>query len=134
LVFLHMCRVFYTGSYKGTRKFNWVIGVFLFLITVLLSYTGYLLPWDQLSYWGVSVGVNLASYVPFVGPEIQELLLGAKKIGQPTLIRFYLFHVVLLPAMMILLLAMHFYRIRKDGGISDPPEVNPGEEAAYGDQ
>ncbi len=132
MVFLHLCRVFYTGSYKGSRKFNWVIGIFLFLVTVLLSYTGYLLPWDQLAYWGVNVGVTLTTYIPGIGGDIQELLLGASKIGQSTLIRFYVLHVVLLPAVAVLLLAMHFYRIRKDGGISDPPEQDTGEEVHYG--
>ncbi|KKM12075.1 cytochrome B6 [Clostridiales bacterium PH28_bin88] len=120
LVFLHMCRVFYTGSYKGPRKFNWVIGVFLLLVTIFLSYTGYLLPWDQLAYWGVNVGVNLAGYVPVVGDDVQYLLLGAKRIGQDALTRFYLLHVVVLPAVLVLLMALHFYRIRKDGGISGP--------------
>lgn len=132
MVFLHMCRVFYTGSYKGSRKFNWVIGVFLFVLTILLSYTGYLLPWDQLAYWGISVGVTLTTYIPVIGKDIQEVLLGSAKIGQATLTRFYLLHVILLPAVAVMLMAMHFYRIRKDGGISDPPELDTGEEAHYG--
>ncbi|TDA68711.1 MAG: DUF4405 domain-containing protein [Clostridia bacterium] len=132
LVVLHMARVFFTASYKGERKFNWVIGMFLLLITVFLSFTGYLLPWDQLAYWAVNVGVNLASYVPVIGDDIQYLLLGAKRIGQETLTRFYLFHVVLLPALMVFFIGFHFFRIRKDGGISDPVEALGEDQVAAG--
>ncbi len=120
LVFLHMVRVFLTGSYKGPRKFNWVIGVFLFLTTTLLSYTGYLLPWDQLAYWGVNVGAQLAGYVPGIGGTVKQILLGGHSIGQNALIRFYTLHVAILPAVAVFLMALHFYRIRKDGGISGP--------------
>lgn len=127
LVFLHMIRVFITGSYKGPRKFNWVVGVMLLVLTVLMSYTGYLLPWDQLAYWGVNVGTRLAGYIPGIGDEITLLLLGGRTIGQGALLRFYVLHVFLLPLALTFLMAIHFYRIRKDGGISDPPDLDPGE-------
>ncbi len=81
-VFLHMCRVFYTGSYKRPRQFNWVIGVFLFLLTLGLSFTGYLLPWDQLAFWAITVGTNIGSYAPLVGSRIRELLLGGHTVGE----------------------------------------------------
>ncbi|HWI53798.1 MAG TPA: selenite/tellurite reduction operon b-type cytochrome ExtP [Symbiobacteriaceae bacterium] len=119
-VWLHMTRVFYTGSYKSPREFNWVIGVVLFLITVLLSFTGYLLPWDQLAFWAITVGSNMAKVSPVVGTYVQQALLGGFDIGPATLIRWYTLHVILLPLACIALMAMHFWRIRKDGGISTP--------------
>lgn len=122
VVFLHMCRVFYTGGYKKPRQFNWIIGVLLWLTTLLLSFTGYLLPWDQLSYWAVTVGTNIAGAAPFIGESLRELLLGAKEVGQETLVRFYTFHIVLFPLIMASLIGIHFWRIRKDGGLSSPEE------------
>jgi quinol-cytochrome oxidoreductase complex cytochrome b subunit len=116
-VFLHMLRVFYKGAYQLPREFNWVIGVFLFLLTLLLSYTGYLLPYDQLSYWAVTVGANIVKYVPVVGKSIRFLLLGGNEIGEYTLVRFYVLHCVILPLLMTSLIALHFWRIRKDGGL-----------------
>lgn len=117
-VFLHMLRVFYSGAYRRPREFNWVIGVFLLLLTLLLSYTGYLLPYDQLSYWAVTVGANIVKYVPVVGKSIRFLLLGGNEIGEYTLVRFYVLHCVILPLMMTSLIGLHFWRIRKDGGLS----------------
>ena len=119
-VFLHMCRVFYTGSYKKPRQFNWVIGVLLLLLTLALSFTGYLLPWDQLAFWAITVGTNIGSYAPFVGSYLKELLLGGHTVGQAALIRFYVLHVAVLPSLVILLTIVHFWRIRKDGGLSRP--------------
>lgn len=119
-VFLHMCRVFYTGSYKKPRQFNWVIGVLLLLLTLGLSFTGYLLPWDQLAFWAITVGTNIGSYAPFVGGQLREILLGGHSVGEGALIRFYVLHVAVLPAMVILLTIVHFWRVRKDGGLSRP--------------
>ncbi|HEX7412070.1 MAG TPA: cytochrome b N-terminal domain-containing protein [Bacteroidales bacterium] len=116
-VFLHMLRVFYKGAYRRPREFNWVIGVFLFLLTLLLSYTGYLLPYDQLSYWAVTVGANIVKYVPVVGQKVRFLLLGGNDIGEYTLVRFYVLHCVILPLVMSSLIGLHFWRIRKDGGL-----------------
>jgi cytochrome b6 len=116
-VFLHMLRVFYNGAYRRPREFNWVIGVFLLLLTLLLSYTGYLLPYDQLSYWAVTVGANIVKYVPVVGTRIRFLLLGGNDIGEYTLVRFYVLHCVILPLLMSFLIGLHFWRIRKDGGL-----------------
>ncbi|HEV2136840.1 MAG TPA: cytochrome b N-terminal domain-containing protein [Terracidiphilus sp.] len=119
-VFLHMCRVFYTGSYKRPRQFNWVIGVLLLLLTLGLSFTGYLLPWDQLAYWAITVGTNIGGYAPFIGERIREILLGGHTVGQEALLRFYVLHVAVLPSLVILLTIVHFWRIRKDGGLSRP--------------
>ncbi|MDI6879317.1 MAG: cytochrome b N-terminal domain-containing protein [Desulfitobacteriaceae bacterium] len=118
-VFVHMIRVFVTGSYKPPREFNWSIGIALLLLTLFFSYTGYLLPWDQLSYWGINVGVNLLNYVPLVGQKLRLFLLGDNTISQNTLIRFYVFHCFVLPVFTVILLSFHFWRVRKDG-ISSP--------------
>ncbi len=116
-VFLHMLRVFFAGAYKPPREFNWVVGVLLLVTTLLLSYTGYLLPYDQLSYWAVTVGSNIVKYVPVIGPKIRFLLLGGNQIGEYTLVRFYVLHCVILPLIVTLLVALHFWRVRKDGGL-----------------
>jgi quinol-cytochrome oxidoreductase complex cytochrome b subunit len=116
-VFFHMCRVFFTGSFRAPRQFNWVIGVILLVVTFLLSYTGYLLPWDQLALWAVTVGVNMVGSTPppFVGDFVKFMLIGDYQVGQNALIRFYTLHVVALPLVLSIFLAIHFWRIRKDG-------------------
>ena len=119
-VFLHMMRVFYHGAYKPPREFNWVVGVLLLFLTLALSFTGYLLPWDQIAYWAVTIGNNLASYVPVFNRVSQLLIFGGVEVGQNTLLRFYVLHVILLPLAAAVFLAVHFWRIRKDGGISGP--------------
>ncbi|HJQ80172.1 MAG TPA: cytochrome b N-terminal domain-containing protein, partial [Lacipirellulaceae bacterium] len=144
-VWLHMYRVFLTGSYKPPREFNWVIGVILLLLTLLLSFTGYLLPWDQLAVWAITVGSNMARATPVLGqegpghqllnPDLLSLggypmitsgtdarfaLLGARNVGEETLNRFYILHCIAIPLAVALLLAIHFWRVRKDGGISGP--------------
>lgn len=139
-VMLHMLRVFLTGSYKPPREFNWVVGVLLLVLTLLLSFTGYLLPWDQLAMWAVTVGSNMVGAAPLVGHEgpashllqageaglitseadVRYVLLGAKSVGEETLNRFYVLHCVALPLLAAFLMAVHFWRIRKDGGISGP--------------
>jgi quinol-cytochrome oxidoreductase complex cytochrome b subunit len=123
VVFLHILRVFYSGAYKTPKQFNWVVGIILFLLTLLLSYTGYLLPWDQLAYWAVSVGTNMVETTPLVGEKIKYLLLGGNEVGENTLIRFYVLHVFVLPMIMAILIGLHFWRVRKDGGVS-PLEIN----------
>jgi cytochrome b-561 len=123
-VFLHLVRVFLTGAYKNgvgqgqRREWNWLIGVAMLLLTLLLSFTGYLLPWDQLAYWAVTVGTNIASSIPVIGPTVRELLLGGRAIDQPTLIRFYALHVIVLPAALGGLFVYHMWRVRKDGGLA----------------
>ena len=133
-VMLHMFRVFLTGSYKPPRQFNWVIGVVLLVLTFLLSFTGYLLPWDQLSIWAVTVGTNMARATPLLGHEgpfgpelgmrpdndVRFLLLGGTQVGPPTLLRFYVLHCIFLPLVAGIFMIVHFWRVRKDGGISGP--------------
>ena len=133
IVFLHMVRVFFAGAYRPPREFNWVVGVLLFATTILLSYTGYLLPWDQLAYWGVTVGANMAGAVPVVGDDTRFLLLGGTEIGEPALLRFYVLHCVILPAGLVLGMAVHIWRVRKDGGIYLPPLDLPRGPGAAGD-
>jgi quinol-cytochrome oxidoreductase complex cytochrome b subunit len=123
-VFLHMFRVFLTGSYKrgssvgSNRPFNWILGVFLLILTLFLSFTGYLLPWDQLAFWAITVGTSIAASIPVVGEGIRQFLLGGTLVGQNTLIRFYVLHVALLPLALIGIAAWHLWRIRKDGGLA----------------
>ncbi|MCC7139349.1 MAG: cytochrome b N-terminal domain-containing protein, partial [Planctomycetes bacterium] len=139
-VWLHMFRVFMTGSYKPPREFNWGIGVVLLVLTLLLSFTGYLLPWDQLAIWAVTVGTNMARAHPVIGHEgpaanllvkdgvalvhsgddIRYALLGGRFVGEQTLLRFYVLHCIAVPVMAMVLMAVHFWRVRKDGGISGP--------------
>ncbi|MGI9607771.1 MAG: cytochrome b N-terminal domain-containing protein [Acidimicrobiales bacterium] len=113
-VVAHMARVFFRGAYKAPRQFNWVIGVVLLGLTLLMSFTGYLLPWDQLAFWAVTVGTEMASYVPFIGDTTREMLLGGPVVGASTLLRFYVLHVAVLPALIILVLMIHLWRWRKD--------------------
>lgn len=122
VVFFHLCRVFLTGSYKSPREFNWVIGVFLLVLTLLLSFTGYLLPWDQLAFWAITVGTNIARSAPVVGEKIRYLLLGGNIVGQNALLRFYVLHIIVLPLAAALLMVVHIWRVRKDGGLSRPEE------------
>ncbi len=119
-VFLHMSRVFYHGAYKPPREFNWVVGVMLLQFTLLLSFTGYLLPWDQLSLWAVTVGTNMMGYTPVFGNQVRFVLLGTTEISGETLLRWYTLHVLMLPFVTVIFLAVHFWRVRKDGGISGP--------------
>src|ERR1700686_3621275 len=114
IVFWHMFHVFYRGGYKPPHEFNWVVGVGLLLATLFLSYTGFLLPWDQLAFWAITVGTNIISYVPVLGRPIRFLLLGGHIIGQNALLRFYVLHCVILPLAAVGLIGMHFWRIQKD--------------------
>jgi quinol-cytochrome oxidoreductase complex cytochrome b subunit len=119
-VFLHMSRVFYHGAYKPPREFNWVVGVILLLLTLLLSFSGYLLPWDQLAFWAVTVGSNMAGFVPVMGDQVKFLLLASVEVSAATLLRFYVLHVLFFPFVIVIFMAVHFWRVRKDGGISGP--------------
>jgi cytochrome b6 len=126
LVFAHMCKVFYRGAYRPPREFNWVIGVALLIFTLLLSYTGYLLPWDQLAFWAITVGSNIMSAVPLLGQKTRFLMLGGNSVNANALLRFYVLHCVILPLVAILFIGIHFWRIRKDGGLYTG-EGNPHE-------
>lgn len=124
-VVLHMCRVFYTGAYKRPREFNWVLGVILLLLTLALSFTGYLLPWDQLSFWAVTVGANIVGYAPVLGPKLRFLLLGGESVGSEALLRFYTLHVIAVPTGAALIINYHIWRVIKDGGLAWPQPREP---------
>ncbi len=131
--FLHMIRVFYTGAYLGGRSRNWVFGVILLCLVIFMNFSGYLLPWDQLAYWAVTIGSNIAASfreltdvlgitrVLDVGGFIRRLLIGGDQVGQAALSRFFMLHVFFLPVTLMIFMGLHFWRIRKDGGISRPP-------------
>ncbi|MCC6244533.1 MAG: cytochrome b N-terminal domain-containing protein [Gemmatimonadaceae bacterium] len=121
-VILHLVRVFIDGAYKAPRQFNWVIGVGLLVVTLAYSFTGYLLPWDQLAYWAVTVGSGLVKYAPGVGNVMRDFLLGGETIGQAALLRFYVIHVAVLTVAFAMLIAVHLWRLRKDGlAVGEPP-------------
>ncbi len=117
IVFLHMLRVVFTGAYRKPRDVSWILGLALLILVVLSNFTGYLLPWDQLSYWAVTVATSLLSYVPLAGELIREALLGGKEVGQPTLTNFFNLHTGIIPLLIIALMAWHFWRIRRAGGV-----------------
>ncbi|MCR4411316.1 MAG: cytochrome b N-terminal domain-containing protein [Thermoguttaceae bacterium] len=131
-VLAHMARVFYTAAYRRPREFNWLVGMALLVVTLGLSFTGYLLPWDQLAYWAITIGANIAQspreltdafgITPWFDPGglQRELLLGSDIVGEEALIRFYVLHVMILPLALGALMAVHFWRIRKDGGMTRP--------------
>jgi cytochrome b6 len=117
-VFAHMFHVFYRGGYKPPHEFNWAVGVVLLLVTLFLSYTGYLLPWDQLAFWAITVGSNIVSSMPVIGNRIRFLLLGGNLVGENALLRFYVLHCVVLPVVAVMLVGIHFWRVQKDGGLT----------------
>ena len=136
VVILHMARVFFTASYRAPREFNWVIGMGLLVVTLGLSFTGYLLPWDQLAYWAITIGANIAQSPREITDALgitrwfdpgglqKFILLGSEEIGEEALIRFYLLHVMILPLALAALLGVHFWRIRKDGGLARPADAD----------
>ena len=136
-VWLHMFRVFMTGSYKRPREFNWCVGVLLMVLTLLLSFTGYLLPDDQLGFWAVTVGTNMARATPLLGHQgpfgpqlgmtayndVRFGLLGGSIVDANALLRAYIWHCIAIPLIVSTFLGVHFWRVRKDGGISGPSPV-----------
>lgn len=133
LVTLHMLRVFLAGGYKPPREANWVAGVGLWFLTLALSFTGYLLPWDQLAFWAVTVGSNMAGAVPAIGEQFRTLILGDRSVGEAALLRFYVLHCVALPAILFALIGFHLFRVRKDGGLvvsEHAPGGSRGQEGA----
>jgi len=134
--FLHLIRTFYTGSYLKRRTLNWIIGVVLLLIILLSNFSGYLLPLDQLAYWAVTIGSNIAASARELtdalgitqhfdpGGFVKRLLIGGETVGQAALSRFFMLHVIFLPLTFLILTSWHFWRIRKDGGISRPENAD----------
>jgi quinol-cytochrome oxidoreductase complex cytochrome b subunit len=118
--FLHLLRVFFTGGFQSSRKVNWIIGLILFVFVIASNFTGYLLPWDQLAYWAVTVGTSLLNYFPLIGSVIRKVLIGGDEVNANTLLIFFNFHTAVLPISILLLMAYHFWRVRKAGGIMLP--------------
>jgi quinol-cytochrome oxidoreductase complex cytochrome b subunit len=132
ITFLHFLRVFLTGAYRGIRTSNWMFGLFLLLLVVFLNFTGYLLPWDQLAYWAITVSTNIIGYFPVVGNSIRTAIIGGTELNANTLQTFYNFHTAVLPILLVILALYHFWRVRKAGGILIPetgkkPEMLPVE-------
>ncbi len=121
VVLLHMARVFLTGGYHGPRQFNWVIGVSLVGLVLANAFTGYLLPWDQLSYWAITISTGMLAYVPGVGAGLQRIARGGADIGVDTLVLFYTIHTSIVPALLVVIMSLHFWRVRKAGGVVLPP-------------
>jgi len=128
IVFLHMLRVFFTGAYGGLRNVNWWIGLGLFLCVVISNFTGYLLPFDQLSYWAITISIGMFDYIPLVGPHIREMIIGGPDVNQSTLSNFYAAHIALIPILLTILLPFHFWRVRKAGGVVLPFKTDKNSE------
>ena len=112
LVFFHMLRTFFTSSYQKPNEIRWLSGVFLFLLTILFAFTGALLPWDQHGYWATIVGSEIAGAVPFIGEPLMRLIRGGAQLGQLSLTRFYIMHIVVLPAILVILVGAHLSQLR----------------------
>jgi len=117
IVFLHFLRTYFTGAYHGKRQFNWVLGIFLLIFVVFSNFTGYLLPWDQLAYWAITVSTNMLSYIPLIGDRLIEMVRGGSEVGSSTLLIFYNFHTGILPILILTTMGFHFWRVRKAGGV-----------------
>ncbi len=120
VAFLHLVRVFYSQSLFHERRKNWLYGLLLMFLVVSANFTGYLLPWDQLSYWAVTIMTNLLSYIPLFGDGLADLIRDGDTVGEATLLRFYHFHTGLLPLLMVFFMSIHFWLVRKVGGIALP--------------
>jgi quinol-cytochrome oxidoreductase complex cytochrome b subunit len=133
VLLLHVARVFLTGGFHGPRQFNWVVGVSLLLVVLANAFTGYLLPWDQLSYWAITISTGMLSYVPWIGMRLQHVARGGADIGADTLVLFYTVHTSIVPALLVVLMSFHFWRVRKAGGVVvPPPAAGESEEAESG--
>jgi quinol-cytochrome oxidoreductase complex cytochrome b subunit len=129
-VFLHFLRVFFTGAFRRPRQFNWVIGLALFLTVVMSNFTGYFLPWDQLSFWAITISTGMLEYVPWIGPWLRKLIQGGPEFGPATLSNFYAIHTAVLPAALLAILPFHFWRIRRAGGLVIPRRPDEDERSA----
>ncbi|MBM9513479.1 cytochrome b N-terminal domain-containing protein [Desulfogranum marinum] len=117
ITFFHFLRVFLTTAFTGPRRYNWIVGLALFLLVVFANFTGYLMPWDQLAYWAVTIFTSMLSYIPVIGSELMTLLRGGQEVGSETLATFYAIHTGIIPVLMVVLLLYHFWMVRKAGGL-----------------
>jgi quinol-cytochrome oxidoreductase complex cytochrome b subunit len=127
VAFLHFLRVFLTGAYRGARRVNWLFGLFLLLLVVMSNFTGYLLPWDQLAYWAITVSTNIIGYMPLAGDALRNLVVGGRELDAGTLQNFFSFHTAVIPFTLLALVVYHFWRVRKAGGIMLPGTGEPSE-------
>jgi quinol-cytochrome oxidoreductase complex cytochrome b subunit len=125
---LHLIRVFVTGAYRPPRELNWLIGIAMLLLVIGANFTGYLLPWDQLAYWAITVGTSIISYIPLVGNWLSSLILGGPEVGANTLLNFYSMHISFIPLAIFGLMSYHFWRVRKDGGLTLPKKAESDQE------
>ncbi len=125
---LHLLRVFFTGGFYAPRQFNWLIGLGLFGLVLAANFTGYLLPWDQLSYWAITICTGMIEYLPWLGPGLQKWVRGGAEIGPRTLLIFFTVHTALIPVLLVVAMPFHFWRVRKAGGVVVPPPPEGSEE------
>lgn len=126
---LHLLRVFFTGGFRHPRELNWLLGIGMLLLVLAANFTGYLLPWDQLAYWAITVGASIITYIPIIGDTLSRLLLGGPEVGAATLLNFYSLHISFIPLGIVILMSYHFWRVRKDGGLTIPKTLNEKEAA-----
>ncbi|MCB9377426.1 MAG: cytochrome b N-terminal domain-containing protein [Holophagales bacterium] len=131
VVLLHLARVFLTGGYHGPRQFNWVVGCLLLVGVLAAAFTGYLLPWDQLAYWAVTVATGMLGYVPWVGDALERGLRGGAEVGADTLTTFHTLHTTVVPIALVALMGFHFWRVRRAGGVVVPADAEGGEKAMF---
>jgi quinol-cytochrome oxidoreductase complex cytochrome b subunit len=131
VAFLHLLRVFFTGGYHPPRRFNWILGLSLFSLVILSNITGYLLPWDQLAYWAITILTGMLDYIPGIGRWLQTMLRGGTEVGPNTLSNFYALHTAVLPILLISVMPFHFWRIRKAGGLVVPRSPEEPADANY---
>jgi len=127
IAMLHLIRVFVTGAYRPPRELNWLLGVAMLLMVLASNFTGYLLPWDQLAYWAITVGTGIISYVPLIGNWLTRLVLGGPEVTGNTLLNFYSMHIAIIPLIIFGLMSYHFWRVRKDGGLTIPKSLDESE-------
>ena len=132
IVFLHFLRTFFTGAFHPPRQFNWIIGVVMFLAVLMSNITGYLLPWDQLAFWAITICTGMLEYIPGIGEWLQELIRGGSDIGPATLSIFFAIHTAIIPACLLVLMPWHFWRVRKAGGLVIPHTPDEGEGSENG--
>jgi quinol-cytochrome oxidoreductase complex cytochrome b subunit len=128
VVVLHLLRVFFTGGHRPPRENNWIFGLVMLLLVLGANFTGYLLPWDQLAYWAITVGTSILSYIPLIGDWLSRTLLGGPEVGPSTLLNFYSLHISWIPLALMMLMSLHFWRVRKDGGLTMPRKVDENQE------
>ncbi|HWS00498.1 MAG TPA: cytochrome b N-terminal domain-containing protein [Prolixibacteraceae bacterium] len=127
ITFLHLLRVFFTGAYRKSRKLNWLFGLVLLFLVISSNFTGYLLPWDQLAYWAITVSTNIIGYFPFIGNSLRTMIVGGNELNAATLQTFFTFHTALFPFTLLAIVFYHFWRVRKAGGVLTPSDGEPAE-------